>query len=56
MAADNYADFDLRNDSSLWWMHFLGAPPPRLAPHLYGYYQTRPTIVPSRSWFSVLSA
>ncbi len=46
MAADNYADFDLRNDSSLWWMHFLGAPPPRLAPHLYGYYQTRPTIVP----------
>ncbi|MCE9580701.1 MAG: hypothetical protein K8W52_46705 [Deltaproteobacteria bacterium] len=46
MAADNYADFDLRNDSSLWWMHFLGAPPPRLAPNLYGYYQARPTIVP----------
>jgi hypothetical protein len=46
MLADNYYDFDLRNDSSLWWMHFMGVPPPRLAPGLFGYYQARPSIMP----------
>lgn len=46
MLADNYYDFDLRNDPSLWWLHLMGGPPPRWAPHTYGYYQANPTLVP----------
>lgn len=46
VAAENYAGFDLRNDQELWWMYLMQSPPPRLAPHLFDYYQRRPNAQP----------
>lgn len=44
IAADNYADFDLANDSNLWWYHFTGTRPPRMAPQLRAWYDRHPDI------------
>lgn len=43
MANQNYAGFDLRNDSYLWWWYFMESAPPRYAPHYYDYYQRNPS-------------
>ncbi len=44
MAMDDYYRYDLRQDQSLWWLYFLGSPPPRYYPGLYGYYGRNPGV------------
>lgn len=44
MANQNYAGFDLRNDSYLWWWYFMETTPPRYAPAYYDYYQRNPSV------------
>ena len=44
MQADDYYRYDLRQDSSMWWLYLLGSPPPRYYPGLYDYYGRHPGV------------
>lgn len=46
VASERYAGFELGQDQELWWLYLVQAPPPRLAPTLYDYYQRHPGATP----------